>query len=169
MAHFVGLDVSVRETSVCVVDDAGKVILEQKVPTEPADIITLLSSLGVSYGRIGIEAGPLSQWLVNALTAAELPVICVETRHMKALLTAQQINKTDRNDARGIAQMMRVGLFTSVGSTSDEAMDQLPVAFQARQCACPSRSPRYSSVANLSTLPPARRRARNRPHVRAGR
>jgi hypothetical protein len=57
MAHFVGLDVSVKETSVCVVDDAGKVILEQKVPTEPADIIALLTSLGVSYGRIGIEAG----------------------------------------------------------------------------------------------------------------
>src|SRR6266566_5089545 len=86
MAHFVGLDVSVKETSVCVVDDAGKVILEQKVLTEPADIIALLTSLGVSFGRIGIEAGPLSQWLVNALTAAELPVICVETRHMKALL-----------------------------------------------------------------------------------
>jgi len=114
MAHFVGLDVSVKETSVCVVDDTGKVILEQKVPTEPADILTLLSSLGVSYGRIGIEAGPLSQWLVNALTVAELPVICVETRHMKALLTAQQINKTDRNDARGIAQMMRVGLYKPV-------------------------------------------------------
>src|SRR5216684_2001826 len=67
MVHFVGLDVSVKETSVCVVDDAGKVILEQKVPTEPADIIALLASLGVSFGRIGIEAGPLSQWLVNAL------------------------------------------------------------------------------------------------------
>src|SRR5947207_1110373 len=90
MVHFVGFDVSVKETSVCVVDDAGKVILEQKVPTEPADIIALLSSLGVTYGRIGIEAGPLSQWLVNGLTAAELPVICVETRHMKALLTAQR-------------------------------------------------------------------------------
>src|SRR5438874_12373027 len=93
---------------------AGRVILEQKVTTEPADIITLLTSLGVSFCRIGIEAGPLSQWLVNALTAADLPVICVETRHMKALLTAQQINKTDRNDARGIAQMMRVGLFKPV-------------------------------------------------------
>jgi len=114
MVHFVGLDVSVKETSVCVVDDAGKVILEQKVPTEPADIIALLTSLGVPLSRIGIEAGPLSQWLVNALTAAELPVICVETRHMKALLVAQQINKTDRNDARGIAQMMRVGLFKPV-------------------------------------------------------
>jgi transposase len=109
MIHFVGLDVSVKAKSVCVVDDAGKVVLEQKVRTEPADIIALLTSLGATYGRIGIEAGPLSQWLVNALTAAELPVICVGTRHMKALLTAQQINKTDRNAARGIAQMMRVG------------------------------------------------------------
>src|SRR5258708_3195420 len=107
MAHFVGLDVSVKETSVCVVDDAGKVILEQKVPTDPDAIIAVLTSLGVNFCRIGIEAGPLAQWLVSALTAADLPVICVETRHMKALLTAQQINKTDRNDARGIAQMMR--------------------------------------------------------------
>src|SRR6266849_3321185 len=124
MAHFVGLDVSVKETSVCVVDDVGKVILEQKVPTEPEDIIALLSSLGETYGRIGIEAGPLSQWLVNALTAAELPVICVETRHMKALLTAQQISKTDRNDARGIAQMMRVGLFKPVHVKTLVAQEQ---------------------------------------------
>src|SRR6266849_1862021 len=124
MVHFVGLDVSVKETSVCVVDDAGKVILEQKVPTEPADIIALLNSLDATYGRIGIEAGPLSQWLVNALTAAELPVICVETRHMKALLTAQQINKTDRNDARGIAQMMRVGLFKPVHVKTLVAQEQ---------------------------------------------
>jgi len=81
MVHFVGLDVSVKATSVCVVDDAGKVLLEQKVPTDPADIIATLTSLGVSFGRIGIEAGPLSQWLVNGLMTAELPVICVETRH----------------------------------------------------------------------------------------
>jgi len=124
MTHFVGLDVSVKETSVCVVDDTGKVIWEQKVPTEPAAIIALLSSLGASFGRIGIEAGPLSQWLVNALTAVELPVICVETRHMKALLTAQQINKTDRNDARGIAQMMRVGLFKPVHVKTRAAQEQ---------------------------------------------
>src|ERR1700680_2763319 len=124
MAHFVGLDVSVKATSVCVVDHAGKVILEQKVLTEPADIIALLASLGVTFGRIGIEAGPLSQWLVNALTAVELPVICVETRHMKALLTAPQINKTDRNDARGIAQMMRVGLFKPVHVKTLAAQEQ---------------------------------------------
>src|SRR5499433_2005365 len=114
MVYFAFLDVSVKTTSVCVIDDAGKVVLEQRVPTEPADIIAVLTSLGVSFGRIGIDAGPLSQWLVNELMAADLPVICVETRHMKALLTSQQISKTDRNDARGIAQIMRVGLFKPV-------------------------------------------------------
>ena len=75
MAHFVGLDVSVKKTSVCVVDAADRVILEQKVPTEPADIIALLTSLGVSFCRIGIEAGPLSQWLVNALTVDRKSVV----------------------------------------------------------------------------------------------
>ena len=80
MAHFVGLDVSVERTEmVCVVDDAGKVIWNRKYRPSRTDIIAL-TSLGVTYGRIGIEAGPLSQWLVNALTAANLPVICVRPR-----------------------------------------------------------------------------------------
>src|ERR1700746_600912 len=82
MAHYVGLDMSVKETSVCVVDDTGKGILEQKVRTEPENIIALLTSLGATFGRIGIEAGPLSQWLVNALTAVEAPVICVGARRL---------------------------------------------------------------------------------------
>jgi len=114
MALYVGLDVSVAETAVCVVDAAGKVLAEKKAPTEPDDLIALLADLGGEYGRIGLEAGPLSQWLVNGLAEAGLPVVCVETRHMKALLKAQQVNKSDRNDARGIAQMMRVGLFKPV-------------------------------------------------------
>ncbi|QYE37010.1 IS110 family transposase (plasmid) [Polymorphobacter sp. PAMC 29334] len=124
MTHFVGLDVSVKETSVCVVDDAGKVFCERKVPTEPDDIAVLLSSIGGDYSRVGIEAGPLSQWLVNGLTAAGFPVICVEARHMKALLQAQQVNKSDRNDARGIAQMMRVGLFKPVHVKTLAAQEQ---------------------------------------------
>src|SRR6516165_8162601 len=135
MVYFVGLDVSVKATSVCVVDDAGKVILEEKVPTDPADIIAVLTSLGVSFGRIGVEAGPLSQWLVNALTVANLPVICVETRHMKALLTAQQISKTDRSDARGIAQMMRVGLFKPVHVKTLVAQEQRMLLTTAARCA----------------------------------
>jgi transposase len=124
MTHFVGLDVSVKETSVCVVDDAGKVLCERKVPTEPDDIAVLLTSVGVDYSRVGIEAGPLSQWLVNGLSEAGLPVICGETRHMKALLQAQQVNKSDRNDARGIAQMMRVGLFKPVHVKTLGAQEQ---------------------------------------------
>ena len=124
MAHFVGLDVSVEETSVCVVDEVGKVLCERKVQTEPEDIAVLLTSIGGDYVRIGIEAGPLSQWLVNGLTKADLPVVCVETRHMKALLKAQQINKSDRNDARGIAQMMRVGLFKPVHVKTLVAQEQ---------------------------------------------
>ncbi len=74
----------------------------------------LLTSVGDDYVRVGIEAGLLPQWLINGLSEAGLPVICVENRHMTALLQAQQVNKSDRNDARGIAQMMRVGLFKPV-------------------------------------------------------
>ena len=124
MAQFAGLDVSVKETSVCVVDDAGTVLSELKVETEPDDIATLLESIGGDYARVGIEAGPLSQWLVSALIEAGLPVVCVETRHMKALLKAQQINKSDPNDARGIAQMMRVGLFKPVHVKTLAAQEQ---------------------------------------------
>ena len=124
MAHFVGLDVSLKETSVCVVDEVGQVLCERKVPTEPDEIAVLLTSVGGDYVRIGIEAGPLSQWLVNGLVEAGLPMVCVETRHMKALLKAQQINKSDRNDARGIAQMMRVGLFKPVHVKTLAAQEQ---------------------------------------------
>lgn len=124
MTHFVGLDVSVKETSVCVVDETGKVVCERKVPTEPDDIAVLLTFVGEEYVRVGIEAGPLSQWLVNELVEAGLPMVCVETRHMKALLKAQQINKSDRNDARGIAQMMRVGLFKPVHVKTLAAQEQ---------------------------------------------
>src|SRR5438045_1131062 len=113
MQHYVGLDVSVKETSVCIVDKAGKVIREVKVATKPAEILAVLTEKPLAIERIGLEAGPLSQWLYSALAEAGLPVICVETRHMKAALSAQ-INKSDRNDARGIAQMMRVGLYRPV-------------------------------------------------------
>jgi transposase len=113
MQHYVGLDVSVKETSVCIVDKAGKVVREIKVATEPEAVVAALSEEALAVERIGLEAGALSQWLYSALAEAGLPVICVETRHMKAALSAQR-NKTDRNDARGIAQMMRVGLYRPV-------------------------------------------------------
>ena len=113
MDYFAGLDVSVKNTSVCIVDGTGKVVREGKVASEPDALLQVLRNRAYRLKRIGLEAGPLSQWLFSALGEANLPVICVETRHMRAVLQAQ-INKTDRNDARGIAQMMRVGLYRPV-------------------------------------------------------
>jgi transposase len=113
MDHFAGLDVSVKETSVCIVDDTGRIVREAKVASEPEALLAVLKNPAYHFKRIGLEAGPLSQWLYGAIAEAGLPVICVETRHMRAVLKAQ-INKTDRNDARGIAQMMRVGLYRPV-------------------------------------------------------
>jgi len=113
MDHFAGLDVSVKETSVCIVDEAGKIVREVKVASEPQALLAVLANPAYHFKRIGLEAGPLSQWLYSALAEAGLPMICVETRHMRAVLKAQ-INKTDRNDARGMAQMMRVGLYRPV-------------------------------------------------------
>ena len=119
MDHFAGLDVSVKETSVCIVDDTGKIVREVKVASEPEALLAVLKNPAYHFKRIGLEAGPLSQWLFSVLAEAELPVVCVETRHMQAVLKAQ-INKTDRNDARGIAQMMRV--------TASSIMKNLAVA-----------------------------------------
>ena len=113
MDHFAGLDVSVKDTSVCIVDDTGKIVREVKVASEPDALLPVLTNPTYHFKRIGLEAGPLSQWLFSALAEAGLPVICVETRHMRAVLKAQ-INKTDRNDARGMAQMMRAGLYRPV-------------------------------------------------------
>ena len=113
MEYFVGLDVSVKDTSVCIVDETGKIVREVKVASEPDALLPELTNPSYRLKRIGLEAGPLSQWLFSALAEAGLPVICVETRHMRAALRAQ-INKTDRNDARGIAQMMRAGLYRPV-------------------------------------------------------
>src|SRR5437588_8585306 len=113
MDHFAGLDVSVKETSICIVDDAGKIVREVKVASEPEALLAVLKNLAYRFKRIGLEAGPLSQWLYSVLAEAGLPVICVETRHMRAVRKAQS-NKRDRNDARGIAQMMRVGLYRPV-------------------------------------------------------
>ena len=113
MDYFAGLDVSVKETSVCILDDTGKIVQETRVASEPEALLQVLTNTIYRFKRVGLEAGPLSQWLYSVLAEAGLPVICVETRHMRAMLKAQ-INKTDRNDARGIAQMMRAGLYRPV-------------------------------------------------------
>jgi transposase len=113
MKHHAGLDVSVKETSVCIVDETGKICREVEVASYPEDLVRVLQDPAWKLERIGLEAGPLSQWLFSGLAESGLPVVCIETRHTRAFLQAQ-VNKTDRNDARGIAQMMRVNLFRPV-------------------------------------------------------
>lgn len=113
MSLFAGLDISVKTTAICVLDANGRVILETSVDSAPNAISQRLRELGQPFERIGLEAGPLSHWIYAGLVDMGLAAICVETRHMHAALSAR-INKTDRNDARGIAQMMRVGLFKPV-------------------------------------------------------
>ena len=113
MEHYAGLDVSLDETSICIVDAEGRIIRETKVATDPAAIAAVLTAPGIKCRRVGLEAGPLSQWLFSCLAEVGVAVICIETRHAKAVLKAQT-NKNDRNDARGIAQMMRVNLYRPV-------------------------------------------------------
>lgn len=115
MEYFAGLDVSVKETSVCIVDAEGRIVREAKVASEPEALLSLFEASGLRLKRVGLEAGTLSQWLWSGLAEAGLPAICVETRRMHSLLKAHNAgNKTDRNDARGIAQMMRAGLYRPV-------------------------------------------------------
>jgi transposase len=122
MDYFAGLDVSVKETNVCIVDDTGKIVRETRVASEPEALLQVLTNTIYRFKRIGLEAGPLSQWLFSVLAEAGLPVICGETRHMRAVLKAQ-INKTDRNDA--IAQMMRAGLYRPVQASSGRRLQLL--------------------------------------------
>jgi transposase len=120
--HYVGLDVSLDQTSLCVLDGAGQVVCETKVDTDPAAIAACLCRVGVSVARLGLEADPLSQWLYAGLVASGLPAICIETRHTKAAIGAMPV-KTDRGDARGIAQLMRTGWFRAVHVKTRQAQE----------------------------------------------
>lgn len=122
MAYYVGLDVAVKSTSVCIVDEDGKVVKERSLVTEPESLADWLAKTGLPFERVGHEAGPMSAWLHEGLARKGLPVVCVEARHMQAALAAMR-NKTDRNDACGIAQMMRTGWYRDVHIKSHAAQE----------------------------------------------
>ena len=113
MDHYAGIDVSLECSSVCVVDASGKIVREAKVASEPAALIAWFGSLGLGLERIGLEAGPLSQWLFAAMRQAGLALELLETRHVRKAFEAMPV-KSDRNDARGIAQLMRLRWFRPV-------------------------------------------------------
>lgn len=110
MNHYAGIDVSLEQSSVCVVDASGRIVREGKVASEPEALIAWFGALGLALERIGLEAGPLSQWLYAAMRQAGLAVELLETRQVRDVFKAMPV-KSDRNDARGIAQLMRLGWF----------------------------------------------------------
>src|SRR5207342_339879 len=122
MTYYAGIDVSLEYSSVCVVDGAGKIIREQRIASEPEALIAWFRGLGFGLERIGLEAGPLSQWLFAAMKAAGLAVELLETRHVRKAFEAMPV-KSDRNDARGIAQLMRLGWFRPVHCKSISAQE----------------------------------------------
>ena len=122
MDYHAGIDVSLEASSVCVVDASGKIMREAKVLSEPENLIGWFRDLGLELTRIGLEAGPLSQWLYAAMKEEGLAVELLETRHVHDAFKAMPV-KSDRNDARGIAQLMRLGWFRPVHCKSMPAQE----------------------------------------------
>ena len=122
MYYYAGIDVSLEYSSVCVVDGTGKIMRERKVASEPGALIDWFRSQGLALERIGLEAGPLSQWLYAALREAGFAVELLETRHVRDAFKAMPV-KSDRNDARGIAHLMRLGWFRPVHCKSMSAQE----------------------------------------------
>src|SRR5215212_2057221 len=120
MTHFVGLDVSQKTTAICVVDASGRRIWRGVCASAPEVIEQALRRHAGDEARIGIETGPMTPWLVYELRGRELNVVCLDARHARAALK-MQMNKTDQNDAEGLAQIMRTGWYRSVHVKSLDA------------------------------------------------
>jgi transposase len=115
--HYVGLDVSLEMTSVCVLDEAGAIVWRGKVASTPEALAPVIRARAPQVARIGLETGPLCTWHWHALRALGLPVVCLDARHAKAALSVQ-LNKTDANDAYGLAQIVRTGWYKEVAVKS---------------------------------------------------
>ena len=120
MEYFVGLDVSLRSCALCIVDGKGTVLLERELPCEVKAIAECLAGFPHPIERVGFEAGTMSQHLFFGLTDEGFEVVCMEARQVNAALSAMR-NKTDKNDARGIAQVLRTGWFSPVHMKSRES------------------------------------------------
>ena len=121
MKRYVGLDVSLDETSICAVDDDGRVVERGCVASDPEAIVTFIAQHAPQVARIVLESGQLSTWLTRELRARGLPVACIDARQAHRVLSGR-LNKSDRNDAEGLAQLARTGWFKEVhikGAGSD--------------------------------------------------
>lgn len=122
MKLFVGLDVSLEKTAICVISEHGTIVREAQAASEPEALTRWLRELDGNIAVIGLEAGPLSQWLHRGLTEAGLGVVLMETRQVKGALKAMPI-KTDRRDAEGIARLLHLGWFRPVHCKSISAQE----------------------------------------------
>lgn len=120
MTHFVGLDISQKMTTICVVDASGSTIWRGVCVSEPEPIENAVRRHAGSDARLGIETGAMTPWLVHELRLRKLDVVCLDARHARAALK-MQINKTDQNDAEGLAQIVRTGWYCSVHVKSLDA------------------------------------------------
>ncbi|MBN8973637.1 MAG: IS110 family transposase [Rhizobiales bacterium] len=120
MKQYVGLDVSQKETSVCVVDEAGQIIFEGKAKSDPNALTELLRKRAPYAERVGFETGAMSSWLWHELRRVDLPVVCIDARHAHAALSVR-MNKSDQNDARGLAELVRIGWYREVKVKSEES------------------------------------------------
>lgn len=122
MRLFIGLDVSLAKTAVCAISEHGKIVKQTQVASDPEAVAGCVQALGGTVATIGLEAGPLSQWLHRGLTDAGLDVVLMETRQVKGALKAMPI-KTDRRDAEGIARLLHLGWFRPVHCKSISAQE----------------------------------------------
>lgn len=113
MTYFAGLDVSLEETAICVIDEAGRIVKEARAASDPLTVADALRKLDLPLERVGLEACSLAAWLHDGLREAGFPAICIETRRANAAMKTMP-NKTDRNDARALAQIMRTGWYRQV-------------------------------------------------------
>ena len=120
MQQYIGLDVSQKETAVCVIDDGGRIVFEGKARSEPGVLAKVIAKRAPNAVRIGFETGAMSSWLWHELKRIDLPVVCIDARHAHAALSVR-INKSDPNDARGIAELMRMGWYREVKVKSEES------------------------------------------------
>jgi transposase len=120
MTYYAGLDVSLRTVNLCVIDDQGELIAETKLASDVQEIVAYLHDLDLAIASVGLEAGTLTQYLAYGLQSAGFEVICMEARQVKAALSAMR-NKTDKHDARGIAQLLRCGWYSRVHVKSMES------------------------------------------------
>ena len=111
MSYYAGLDVSLEETAICVVDGTGRIVHETRAASEPRALVAAPRAIDLPLERVGLEACSLTAWLHDELRLAGLPAICIETRQANAAMKTMP-NKTDRNDARALAQIMRTGWYT---------------------------------------------------------